>query len=655
MPALCANLAALGVEERLLARLRDARRETWAANRALFSATLPVIAALEEAGIKTILLKGSALVATGALESSGRPMSDVDVLVPTQAANEAIEQLVSLGLKPLGRTPAWYVSEYVPRFSPSFSFARPGAGAQVDLHWHALHASRQHDADDAFWNAALAVELDQVATRALCPADALLHAVVHGLHWAPIPSYRWVLDASMIIGAGAGTLDYDRLVEQARLRRTAVAVHAGLRYLRDLIDAPVPSETLRALAARRPLVERRELAALMSAPSRWTARERLLVHYGLYARQHGSLADRPGPLERLQTARECFGVRRLGDLRYLRVGGAPGPGRPLTTGHAAIGKGDATSEAVILAVGKTLDLTKADWAGSCVSYGVWLPEPAPEGCWIAGREARLSFALRDAPSGSLLLDVWGGHRLVGTGLRARLELHCGREKLAAFVVTGERLDLNGACVLVPARVIAGRERLDLVIRAPDATSAAQLGVGEDDRPLGFCLRKIGVRSAPRYKLGELLDYAIGGTGSRSLAGGWSAPETTGCWSDGPAANLVLALDERSDGLELTLEAEPFLGVPARSVRVDVLAAGEQVGRLIYEARDPDVGKPRSIPLEARHVDRYGELALTLAIRGPRSPFDLGLSDDRRLLGLHLRSLVLRARPGHAAPGAVAQR
>ena len=43
--------------------------------------------------------------------------------------------------------------------------------------------------------------------------------ILHGLRWNAIPTYRWVLDASLLCTGAIGPIDYDRLVEQARKRR----------------------------------------------------------------------------------------------------------------------------------------------------------------------------------------------------------------------------------------------------------------------------------------------------------------------------------------------------------------------------------------------------------------------------------------------------
>ena len=65
---------------------------------------IPMVQALESAGIATLLLKGAAFVADTRLDAGMRPMNDVDVLVPTAQAGAAIDVLLSWGLCPSARS-----------------------------------------------------------------------------------------------------------------------------------------------------------------------------------------------------------------------------------------------------------------------------------------------------------------------------------------------------------------------------------------------------------------------------------------------------------------------------------------------------------------------------------------------------------------------
>jgi len=83
-PLLYDNLRRLGIKHPLLDRLKGAYRLVWYKNHKLFDDLRPVMATLSQAGIRTMLLKGAPLVFNTYGSHTLRPMSDIDVLVPTE-------------------------------------------------------------------------------------------------------------------------------------------------------------------------------------------------------------------------------------------------------------------------------------------------------------------------------------------------------------------------------------------------------------------------------------------------------------------------------------------------------------------------------------------------------------------------------------------
>jgi hypothetical protein len=63
---------------------------------------------------------------------------------------------------------------------------------------------------------------------------------------------RWIPDTLAILARGASTIDWPRLAQQAILRGISIRLCAGLTYLRDRFDAPIPTGTLSTLRAFRP-------------------------------------------------------------------------------------------------------------------------------------------------------------------------------------------------------------------------------------------------------------------------------------------------------------------------------------------------------------------------------------------------------------------
>ncbi len=636
LPKLRKNLLALGVHDELLSLFKGVHRYSWARNQTLLAPMMPIVAALEQAGIGTLLMKGAAFVADGRLDAGMRPMNDVDVLVSSAKLAAAIEVLLAGGLEPVGGVPPWYIADYAPRFVPSHGF-RDALDRQLDLHWHVLHASCQGDADEAFWAAAQPIELLGVGTRALCPTDELLLVVLHGLRWNALPTYRWVVDAALLCGGEIGEIDWERLVEQARLRRVTSALGAGLGYLRRVLDMSIPDGALQALAAvRSSRLERLELRAQMTQPRRRTALQWQVLYHQQHARREIALGSKGTLVAHLKVARARLGIERLGDLREALTGGRAGPGRPDSEMAAAIGGGEPAQRAPV-GLGETLDFADPETARTHTAHGMWRAEG--EGSWIAGKQARLLAELVESPSGSLLLEISADGFLSDRVERQRLGVTVNGCRLAELTVrAGE--SLREESVVVPAETLAGGGGLDIALSAPDAVSQARQGIADDDRAIGVYLRRLRFRAPGAYRVGSPL--SLGAPAREMLAGGWSAEEPDGRWTVGPQARLLLGLEPGVQPLELEFDAIPFLAAGRNAFAVDVLADGRALGTVRYGGTEP---APRASRLSLPPgVGGGQEILLEWRIRAPCSPHALGISPDRRELGIFMRRVELSARP-----------
>lgn len=148
----------------------------------------------------------------------------------------------------------------------------------------------------------------------------------------------------------------------------------------------------------------------------------------------------------------------------------------------------------------------------------------------------------------------------------------------------------------------------------------------------------------------LVDVSLAaGAGRRDiLGGGWCDAEPTATWTGGSEAGLHLPLAPGTQGCVLRVAAAPYrVAHKLGAQRVLVLAGGRLVGRMRYEA--PGVAE-LAIPAWATLGRRV--LTLTLVLPDARRPFELGDSDDRRLLGLCVSRVELLAQggAGHADGG-----
>jgi hypothetical protein len=619
LPALRSNLLALGSDDELLELFKGVHRFVWARNQILLAQVMPIVGALEDAGLPTMLLKGAALVADQRQNAGMRQMSDIDVLVPTADAGAAIEVIVEHGLRPLEELPVWYVVEYLPLFREAINFSDSAEG-QLDLHWHMTRWSGHATADEDFWAASAPVALRGVSTRALCPADELLHVIVHGLWWGRGPTYRWVLDAAMIAHGLCGPVDYERLVTQARRHRVAPAVRAGLLYLRQVAEIDVPPDALRSLRVAAPF-QRLELRAGATRPSHRGAAGREAVVHGQYLRRQLPPGERVTPLRHLQLAARRRGVQRM---RHLPGGGRPGPGRPYVESEAPIGTGSCTPPPI--GWDEPIDLTDPDAVRQHCLYGLWLPGESV--CWIAGREARLAVELSSPPHSSLVLDLVAG--VAPAAADQRLEVLLDDTRVATVSFGPDRQRVDPEVSVLPAELVGERSRIELVLRVPRARSPVRSGIGDDVRSLGVYLQRLSLRPPFHCPTGQSLALGTGTEDRRMLAGGWADPDPGGRWTIGPAAQMLLAPSSSPTMLEWDAQAV----TSAAPMRVEVTANGVALGAVEYD------GAPRRVQLPLPKAVTAQQLLLTWRIHDPRSPKQLGLSEDSRQLGLFFRSVTL---------------
>lgn len=229
------NLTAAGVEDKRLATLKGVFRHAWYANQRLFHAGAQALRALEAAGVPTMLLKGAALVAEDPTLAGVRPMDDIDVLVPEARLPAAVRALEEAGWQARDRRPLEVLTN---RFH-STEIRHPD-GAELDLHWRPFVAGAS---DPALWRDARPARLAGAATLVPSAGDQLVLSCLHGLGWDPAP-LRWIVDAMLIMRGAGDQLDWDGVLERARVWNDARALRDTLTVLARDFAAPVPPRVL---------------------------------------------------------------------------------------------------------------------------------------------------------------------------------------------------------------------------------------------------------------------------------------------------------------------------------------------------------------------------------------------------------------------------
>lgn len=224
LPLACRNLASLDVEPE--PRLKAAYLRALGSNSRILHVAGEALATLADAGVETLALKGTALLLLHYRDRGARPMSDLDLLVRPSQAAAAVAALKAAGWRG-GELADWL------RSGMHAGVLGRGAGATLDLHWHASYEARFPSADDDFWAGAQPLVVAGQPTQALNATDQLLHSVVHGLRWSIAPSSVWIADAAVILRGG--TVDPERAVSQAAGLRLTWALRQGLEVVRSVV------------------------------------------------------------------------------------------------------------------------------------------------------------------------------------------------------------------------------------------------------------------------------------------------------------------------------------------------------------------------------------------------------------------------------------
>lgn len=303
LPLVYRNLGPDSFDPEVAGRLKGLYRRSWSHNQLLFRRAAEAIAVLEAKGIDTLVIKGASLALLSYGDVGVRPMDDADVLVPVARAVEAIAVLSAAGWSPEHADPlAWTEVHH------SLGFAGP-EGGHVDLHWFALW---QPARDEELWRASVPVELAGAMTRAPCAPDQLLLACVHGTPWSPLPPFRWIADAATVIRSAGGSLDWDRLVAEARRRRVTVATAAALAYLGEEFGVAVPAAVLDRLRAAP--TTRHERAAFRAACRPDGPLRTLRMAWDRYRRLRDLDTGAPRPAGFARFARRFWGLDSVWQL-----------------------------------------------------------------------------------------------------------------------------------------------------------------------------------------------------------------------------------------------------------------------------------------------------------------------------------------------------
>lgn len=276
-PGVPASLA-----ERLRARTQLASAWELVEQRALTA----LLRTLADAGIRTLLFKGTAL-AYSLYESPWlRPRMDTDLFVAPDDAAAAERALIAAGY---ARSHALTSGELVSHQASFDRIEASGVAHAIDLHWKIVNPQILADSllFDDLWREAVAVPALGPAARMPSYPASLVLACIHRLaHHQGHDRLIWLEDIRRL-GESLDAGGWATLTAVACDRRVAGLCLDGLGQAREQLGAAIPADVEAALAAAAPaepshrylegqLNRRQVLASDLAALGTWRARLRLI-------------------------------------------------------------------------------------------------------------------------------------------------------------------------------------------------------------------------------------------------------------------------------------------------------------------------------------------------------------------------------------------
>lgn len=230
---------------------------------------IETLAALREAGIEVILLKGAGLAAMVYDSFAERPMADVDLLVTPERGDEAWEVVRRAGWRPEYEEGEAVYDDHQ-HYPPLLD--EGGTTIGLDLHTSLLPADNPFDLSlDRIWRGAEPVTRYGEGVYVPDGASQVLHLCLH-FAWSHVmraSAWRSCRDLGALLESGR--IDWAEFVELANSTRAATCSYWTLRLARDLAGIDIPEKVLERLASPGPefidrCLERHFISQLVKGP-----------------------------------------------------------------------------------------------------------------------------------------------------------------------------------------------------------------------------------------------------------------------------------------------------------------------------------------------------------------------------------------------------
>jgi len=211
-----------------------------------------IAAALDEAGVPVLLLKGAALGRMVYGSPAERPVSDFDLLIPADRLEPAREALAAREYQAAGLF--WFV-RWQQRYRAELPLVCYAPGRErllVELHWSLVELPYYIDRIPMaeIWQASEPAT-GLPGARLPDAATALLHGCAHwALHHSQEQRLLWLLDVDRL--ARCGRVDWDLVLDRATRWGLQLALRTIVLQAEAHLGSPVPEAVRQAMAHWQP-------------------------------------------------------------------------------------------------------------------------------------------------------------------------------------------------------------------------------------------------------------------------------------------------------------------------------------------------------------------------------------------------------------------
>ena len=310
IPLLYKNLESTGLDDEILAEYRSIYEHYTAISNEIIQCTARLTAALQEAGIPCMVLKGTASRYLYYDDPYTRTMADVDILI-TMADYHSVHRILTDAGFESERSLDRYGALIPIRHGATF---RSAAGTKVDLHWHALQICCNDDADNLMWNNTRDLNTPEFNTITLNDTLQLLHTIVHATQRVKNKPIRWVCDATNI--TRNGDVDWHQFCAFGERLGVTPCLPDALEFLKLKMHIEVPEEVISDMRQAECSSTRLLELQSHSSPSGNFGMLKLLWHK--YSYQQETKGEARHPLGYLAYIEQWCGVRSLpGLVRFM--------------------------------------------------------------------------------------------------------------------------------------------------------------------------------------------------------------------------------------------------------------------------------------------------------------------------------------------------